>query len=86
MKHVCNALLLITLAAGCKSKGKNGWPEAEKKAFIENCEKNGSAMGDKAKSYCACMLEKVEAKYPNASKAGELDMNTMMDMAKDCLK
>jgi hypothetical protein len=41
---------------------------------------------DKAKNYCDCMLGKIEAKYPKANDAGSLDVNSMTEMAKDCLK
>lgn len=87
MKQVLALLLVVALTTGCKSKGKNkGWSEAERKAFMESCEQGGSAMGDKAKPYCECMMAKLEDKYPSAEDAGKLDMNSTMEMAKDCLK
>jgi hypothetical protein len=42
-------------------------------------------LGEKARPYCNCMLQKMESKYPNASRAGDITMSQTMDMAKDCL-
>jgi hypothetical protein len=88
MKKMMFVFAVAALAfTACKSKGKSGgWPESEKKAFVKNCEENGGAMGDKAKSYCSCMLGKVEAKYPDPKDAMGIDMASIMDMATDCLK
>lgn len=57
MKKILIVIFVAALFASCK--GKSGWSSAEKKAFVESCVSNGSAMGDKAASYCDCMLEKV---------------------------
>jgi hypothetical protein len=90
MKQLLIILMAASLAVGCKGKkaASSGWPQADKDAFTDNCVKGATAgMGeDKAKSYCSCMLGKVEAKYSKPQDAGSLDMNTMTEMAKDCLK
>ncbi len=90
MKQVLTLFLAAALLTGCKGgkKASAGWPQKEKDAFTENCV-NGAkgTMGDeKAKSYCDCVLGKMEAKYPDAAEAGKVDMNTMIEMAKDCVK
>ncbi len=89
MKTIVILLFASILITGCKGKkNSSGWPQKERDAFSENCVKGASAgMGeDKAKSYCSCMLGKVEVKYPDPADATKLDVATMTEMAKDCLK
>lgn len=44
----------MLLFAACKSKGKASWPESERKAFLDNCEREANPrMGGKA---IACRL------------------------------
>ena len=89
MKKLLVILLVASLAVGCKGKkASSGWAQKDRDAFNTKCVEGATAgMGaDKAKSYCSCMLGKIEVKYPAASDAGNLDMNTMTEWAKDCLK
>ncbi len=77
----------MLLFAACKSKGKASWPESERKAFLDNCEREANPrMGGKAKSYCNCMQVKIENKYPRPEDALKIGMKDMMDMARDCAK
>jgi hypothetical protein len=88
MKKMFIVLAVASLAIGCKGKAKSSWSKEEKDSFTTNCV-NGATAGmgaDKAKSYCDCMLGKIEEKYPKAAEAGNLDVNSMTEMAKDCLK
>ena len=89
MKKLFIILALASLGFGCKGKkATSSWSKEERDSFSTNCVGGATAtMGaDKAKSYCDCMLGKIESKYPKAADAGSLDVNTMTEMAKDCLK
>ncbi len=88
MKQLLIFLFVASMAVSCKGKGSKHWAQKDKDAFNSNCVNGAKAsMGDdKAKAYCSCMLDKIEVKYPNAEDAGKLDMNSMTEMAKDCLK
>lgn len=51
------------------------WNTAEREAFLSNCiatAQKGSVSAERSKSYCECMLYKVEVKYPNPSDASAL--------------
>lgn len=84
MKKILFVFMASAFLFACK--GKTGWSAAEKKAFVDNCVSSGSSLGDKASSYCNCMVEKVSAQYPNPSDASKLKAEDMMDWAKECLK
>ncbi len=89
MKQLLIVLFAAALFTGCKGKKASaGWPQKERDAFTENCVNGakGTMGDDKAKSYCDCVLGKMEAKYSNPADAGKVDMNTMIEMAKDCVK
>jgi len=64
-------LLSALLITACGSKSKASWSAEDQKIFTETCEENSKAtLGeDTSKRYCACMLLKVEAKYPNSEEA-----------------
>lgn len=52
-----------------------GWPQNERSGFINSCEKKAIAEGgDKltAQSFCQCMLDKMEARYPDIKVAAKL--------------
>jgi hypothetical protein len=63
------------------------WSKVEKDAFIESCEAGlaNQPMID-GKKYCACMLEKLEAEFPNAIQAQNMDEKKMQEWAIDCMK
>ena len=89
MKKVLFIAGIALLAFSCKSKKANSsWPENDRKDFTNNCIETAVQKGmgrDTATSYCNCMLGKLEKKYSKPEEAGNLDMNTMTEMAKDCL-
>ncbi len=90
MKRITLILFAASLMLACKNKkASGGWPQSSKDAFIDNCVKGATGGGmeaEKAKSYCNCVEGKMEVKYPKAEDVGKIDMNTMTDMEKDCLK
>lgn len=64
------------------------WGKSDRFAFLENCVSNAKLkMGDeKAKEYCSCVLELVEAKYASAENAANMDLKDMFEMAKTCMQ
>jgi len=67
--------------AGGEPAAKKGWPPQERADFIRECIKTATAnMGvDSARSYCYCMQEKVERKFPTMEEVGKIkdeDMQT----------
>ena len=44
-----------------------GWSRAEQKQFMESCVENTGFSQSKAESYCDCMLNKLQRKYPKAA-------------------
>lgn len=63
------------------------WTDAEEAAFIKECEpKAAKSMGEeKARSYCACMLEKVEKAYPNPVEASNVTIEQISKWTELCL-
>ena len=52
-----------------------GWPQVERRAFIKSCEREAVGAGrDRlaAQSFCQCMLDKMEARYPDIKLAAKL--------------
>jgi hypothetical protein len=86
MKKVIYSVVAIALIsfASCKS----GWSDAEKKTYMDACEgKAAEALGaEKAKEYCACTQEKMEAKYPNAKDVEKITADEITKMAEECMK
>ena len=64
------------------------WGKSDRFAFLENCVSNAKVnMGEeKAKEYCSCVLELVEAKYTSAVDAANIDLKDMLEMAKSCMQ
>ncbi|HEX4877726.1 MAG TPA: hypothetical protein VFV31_13710 [Chitinophagaceae bacterium] len=55
--------------------GAGGWPETEKSSFITSCVREAMKNGNSrsvSTSYCQCMLEKLEAMYPDINEAAKL--------------
>jgi hypothetical protein len=74
-------------------KSAGGWPESEKTSFITSCVREAMKNGNSRQvstSYCQCMLEKLEAKYPDINEAAqlsEIELEQVMTRYKDgCLK
>ena len=70
-----------------------GWPQSERRGFIKSCEREAMEAGrDKltAQSYCQCMLDKMEASYPDIEMAAKLTMQKVQEFSEknraDCLE
>ena len=67
------------------------WGSANEDVFVSNCVSSAASSGTftkaQAKSYCSCMLEKLERKYPNPEDIKDMDENdpVMLRMAKECV-
>ena len=73
-------------------KSAGGWPESEKSSFISSCVREAMKNGNSRQvstSYCQCMLEKLEAMYPDINEAAQLsetELERVMARYKDgCL-
>ena len=77
------AIAMISLAS-CSS----GWSDAEKKAYMDACVDGakGSLGEDKAKEYCSCTQEKLEAKYPKAADLENVKTDEITKLAEECMK
>ena len=78
-KTLASLFLVSSFLISCSSG--DGWPQAEKTAFMENCITPGVA----SEEYCSCMLDKVLKKYPTPESALNMDYEWMMSEAADCL-
>ena len=90
MKQLLIILFAASLLAGCKGKNASkGWSAKDRDEYTKACVPGATTnLGseEKAKTYCSCMLTKLEAKYSSADDAGKLDLSTMTEMAKECVK
>lgn len=85
MRNFSLIILVAFIFAGCKS----GWTAEQKDAYMGACTgglKDSGWEEAKAKSYCSCMMEKSEKKYPDVNDASKLTEDEKTAMAKDCLK
>lgn len=90
MKIILSLLASMLIITACK----NGWSVAERNDFVNTCA-NAAApnMGqEKAKAYCSCMQQKLEAKYPNSKDAnkainapGAMQTPEMTALVQNCL-
>jgi hypothetical protein len=86
MKKISLYSLLILIcccnnAFAQDSTATKGWTPADRSEFIVNCIRTAKVnLGeDSARTYCYCMQEKLEKKYPIAADAGKItaeDMST----------
>jgi hypothetical protein len=90
MKAILTLVASMFIISACK----NGWSVAERNDFINTCTQAAAVnMGQaKAKSYCTCMQQKLEAKYPNSQNAnkalnapGAMQTPEMTAMVQGCL-
>jgi hypothetical protein len=87
MKNIYLVLVFISGFVSCKSK----WTEENKMEFVSGClsaatrDKN---IGDSlAAPYCACLVEKIVKKYPNAADAKYIKYDTTAKaLSRDCLR
>jgi hypothetical protein len=95
MKRIQFALLIAIsfVAFSCDNNAGPGgnnnttaskWTDVHRDKFMESCTDGAKALGDKAKPYCQCTLEKLEKKYPNPIDAGRLTNSETESIAKDC--
>lgn len=70
----------------------SNWPQSEKDGFMRSCENSamkGGSSQELAESYCSCMMEKMEKKYPDINeliKLSEEQIGAFTDANKnDCL-
>lgn len=88
MKKYLSLLAIISLFFSCNNNTK-GWSAMDKNDFIKTCVQGATvSMGEQtAKSYCSCMQQKLEAKYPNVNDANKLGAQSpdMLEMARGCL-
>lgn len=73
------------------SEGKSGtgnWSKKDSDDFVDECVKKASerlSTGD-ALTYCRCMQNKVETKYPNVQNAAGISNSEMGSFKDDCLR
>ena len=83
MKWYCIIVLIVL------SSCKQGWTQKDQQEFMGGCI-NGALkeMGEtKAKSYCGCMLQKIQERYPNAGDVKYLKSDTALySIANGCRK
>ena len=85
MKKILLSLLLLSIFCANRSLAQDststkGWTAADRSGFVGDCIKTAKVnIGeDSARSYCYCMQEKIERKYPIAADAVKI---TAADMA-----
>ena len=77
--------VISMLFASCN----NPWTGKDKEEFYGGCVKGAlkDMTEDKAKSYCNCMLEKVQKRYPNVSALKYIRADTALySIANECRK
>lgn len=62
-----------------------GWSSNERVSFLNNCMSQITWSHDSSLRYCACVLQKVEARYAQPTDAGNLSHDTITLWAKQCL-
>lgn len=90
---ILSFLFTNNLIAQQDTTSKKGWPSEERAAFISSCINNAKASlsEDSARSYCYCMQEKIEKKYPAIAEAEKITAEDLESPAwkkeiEDCLK
>ncbi|HRG81662.1 MAG TPA: hypothetical protein PLO99_04050 [Chitinophagaceae bacterium] len=74
-------------------KSASGWPQSSKDEFVNSCVREAVKNGQTrsiSERYCECMVEKMEALYPDVSEVETLtedDINSVVNRYKDkCLE
>ena len=64
-----------------------GWSSSDRSQFMNTCvsESQRNLSESQARSYCSCMMGKLEKKYPNSDDAKNLTQSDLLQMAQDCL-
>ncbi len=90
MKTFLSLITLVLIVTACK----NGWTVAQRNDFVNTCAQSAARnIGqDKAKAYCSCMQQKLEAKFSNYQDAnkninasGAMQTPEMSAMVQACL-
>jgi hypothetical protein len=87
MKKIIFCYLLISILfidrSFCQTAEKKGWPSSERYSFISECIKTAKASmsEDSARSYCYCMQEKMEIKYPTVDEASKITAEDLQSAA-----
>lgn len=71
------------------SSCQHSWTQKDKDEFINSCTNSAakSMTETKARSYCSCMLQKVQKRYPNPGDTKYIKQDkALYSMANDCLK
>ena len=76
-------LSLIFLFTACSPKM---WTVAQRSEFLQTCRAKAEGLGERAEEYCSCLQKKVEAKYPNITKANRMSQKEKEAMTVECLK
>ena len=71
---IVSSILFISKSFSQDTTATIGWPSSERTGFINECVKSAKTglSEDSSKSYCYCMLEKMETKYPNVDDAAKV--------------
>jgi hypothetical protein len=85
-------ILALFVANSFSCNNSKGWAKSEREKFVSDCvsEAQKSISNSEAKSYCACMLPKIEAKYPSYADANtktqELTTDAWKEEIRKCLE
>jgi hypothetical protein len=67
----------------------SGWSSEEKEIFMNSCSETRESMGDNkedAITYCDCMMQKIQSRYPDVNKTGNIPNEEMTAMAQECIR
>lgn len=80
------AMTLVLASCGNKNESGSNWNDFVRQAFLATCMKEAIPLvGEKhADSYCKCMQQKVEARYPDALDVGDLTDAQVDEFAVGC--
>ncbi|MGN6400752.1 MAG: hypothetical protein ACTHMD_09870 [Flavisolibacter sp.] len=82
-------LFLLVIFTFAFSSCKHAWTQKDKETFMGGCVNGALKEMDeaKARSYCSCMLQKLQARYPNAADMKYVKNDTAVHaMAVECMK
>jgi hypothetical protein len=85
MKYLFLALMLTSVLYSCKPKG---WPESEKKFFIDECVRQNAGRDDveiDVERYCTCFSDKMEANY-TVEELDKVSLKEMREYGVDCIE
>ncbi len=86
MKKILLSAYLLSLVCFFSACSPKIWTVAQRSEFLQTCRAKAEGLGDRAEEYCSCLQKKVEAKYPNISKANRMSQKEKEAMTVECLK